>query len=363
MRFDLRPLARGLHWPAGLLLSLAASAAFACSTVALGLANRPVVAYSFDFAPTGAGFIFVNPAGATRSSIMDGAPAQWPARFGSVTFNQLGPGMPAAGMNTAGLVVTLMWNDDATYGGDAAAPVVNELEFIQHLLDTSGSVDQALAALNDVRIQGLVPIHFFLADGTGATAAVTPSANGLSVHTGDDMSIPALTNTSYADLLQRIEAYEGFGGDQPLPSAAEPTSLNRFIAAAAASRRIGPHTATSDQAFAVLEEVANPTTRWQIVFDPTNQQIAFHVAGHSDTHLVELANIDFRCREHALSADLTRLSGQDLQTALAPTDPSQVRDVSREVLASFRATAHLGPDIADSLTTALLAAATCDTRG
>ncbi len=355
-----RRWARALGW--SVAMSLSTSVALACSTVALGSPDRPLVAYSFDFDATGAGFIFVNPAGVMRSSIMEGTPAQWAARHGSVTFNQLGPGMPAAGMNTAGLVVSLMWNNGAVYGGEETAPIVNELEFIQRLLDTSGSVDEALAQLEGIRIEGIVPIHYFLADRTGMTAALTPTASGFLVHTGDDMPLAALTNTSYAELLEEVTAFDGFGGTNAVPRdadrEADPNSLQRFAVAASASRMAGS-LSTADQAFGVLDDLANLETRWQIVFDQAGQQIDFRIVGQDGTYRIALPEIDWRCRDRPLAAQLPDVSGKAFPEAFAPANPAAVSAVSREVLSSFSKASGLGPEIADGLTAGQLASAVC----
>ena len=340
-------------------MSLTTTAALACSTVLLGPSDRPLVAYSFDFAPTGAGFVVVNPAEATRHSVLEDAPARWASRYGSVTFNQVGPGMPAVGMNTKGLVVSLMWNDDVVYDRGGTAPVVNELEFIQHLLDTSGSVGEALTTLNDVRIDGRVPIHFFLADGAGTTAVVTPMATGVLVHAGEDMPIPALTNTSYATLMEQISGFQDFGGDREAPSgdiSRDPNSLERFVIAATASRHTGP----SPRAFDVLDQVANSETRWQIVFDPTLRRIEFRIMGKGGVYLVDLRKTDFRCRERPFAAELTKISTTDLSGVLAPVDPAALSSVSRQVFAALSSTADMAPEMADGLTAGLLASVSCD---
>lgn len=360
MCFDrcLRLWARFLRWPASLLLPLSTSAALACSTMVLGLPERPIIAYSFDFAATGAGFLFVSPTGATRRSIMDGPPAEWQVRYGSVTFNQIGPGMPTAGMNTAGLVVSLMWNNDVIYNREGRAPIVNELEFIQLLLDSAGSVDEALEALQQVRILGMVPIHYLLADSFGNTATVTPTSTKLLVHTGDEMPVTALTNTNYAKLLERIGAFEGFGGEKEIPSAEtskDPNSFERFMAAAKATRRADP-ALTTVKAFDALVHVANSETRWQIVFDPLAQQIAFRIVDREDVHLIDMSRLDFGCLKHPLSAELSEISGKDFTEALKPIDPIRADSVARSVFSAFRA----GPDIADGLTEGLLDALTCN---
>lgn len=354
-----RRIAHLLRWPSAALLPFTASAALACSTMVLGLPDRPIVAYSFDFDATGAGFMIVNPKDAARRSIMEETPAGWPVRHASVTFNQIGPGMPAAGMNNAGLVVTLMWNAKAAYGGNAGAPVVNELEFIQRLLDTAGSVDEALASLNDVRIKGTVPIHYLLADRSGATAAITPVSDGLRVHAGTDMPHPALTNTSYAVLLEQIGAFEGFGGDRAIQTgdgSKDPGSLDRFAVAASAARHVAP---TPDDAFGVLDDVANSETRWQIVFDPAAQRIAFRIAGEADVHPLDMTALDVTCTGRPLAVDLSKLAGRTISEALAPLNTAAAGPVAARVLGSFTGGVDFPPDAANGLIEGLLASARC----
>ncbi len=349
----------GIRCAVGMLMSLSASAALACTTMALGLPQKPVIAYSFDYAAADAGFLFVNPASATRSSIMDDTPAQWTVRHGSVTFNQMGPGMPAAGMNTAGLVVSLMWNDDAVFAGDEDAPVVTELEFIQRLLDTSASVDEAMNALHGVRIQGFVPIHFFVADRTGNAAIITPTRAGPTIHELQDMPVPALTNTSYAELKQRLADFAGFGGEQDMPeSDGDPSSLKRFLIAADAIGQAGA-SVTPDEAFSALARVANRSSRWQVVFDPTEGRVAFRIVGSTGTFRVDLSTIDFECRERPLALALSGVSGADLPASLATVDPAAVSAATRQILASLPRAAGLSPDMADGLTAGLLAAVSC----
>lgn len=350
---------RAMRLPASVLVWLWASAALACSTVALGLPDRPVIAYSFDYAATGAGFLFVNPGAGSRRSVMEGPAARWAVRHGSVTFNQMGPGMPAAGMNTRGLIVSLMWNDGVVFGGEGRA-VVNELEFIQRLLDTSGSVDEALASLPGLRIEGLVPIHFFLADAGGAAAIVTPAISGFAIHTGAAMPVPALTNTDYDALIAKLAEFEGHGGERilaPGEGTDGPGSLERFVIAADAARR-GVAVSIQD-AFGVLDAVANAQTRWQIVFDPAESVIMFRIAGKDRIHRLGLDSIDFRCRSRPLSASLQDLAGADARTKLAPAEPAAVSRVSGAVLASLRGGGGFGPDAAEGLTMGLLASLRC----
>lgn len=344
------------------LLCLAAVPVRACSTMAFPDPVRPVLAFNFDFAETGAGFLIVNAKGISRRSVMDGDGARWTARFGSVTVNQVGPGMPTAGMNTAGLAVTLMWNDDAVYGGAADVPTVSELEFIQFLLDTSGTVDDALERFETVRIKGVVPIHYFLFDRMGTAAILTPTRNGLRVHTGDSLPVPALTNTSYAAALKHLGGMQGFGGEAPLPEQQSPgdqNSLDRFAIAAgltsAANLRLDP-----ERAFAALDRLANPETRWQVVFEPQSQAMRLRLEGQTEDLVVDLGAQNFACRGAPVGANLSKLTPDTVTQALLPLGREDLTASLVEVLSSMSQTAHLGrAEVAQGLAAGLIAAGGC----
>ncbi|WP_422373990.1 linear amide C-N hydrolase [Roseibium sp.] len=345
-----------------LAIAVPVTQGMACSTVAFPAQTTPLLSYNFDFAETGAGYLILNPAEIRRQSVLEAAPAKWVARFGSLTVNQIGPGMPTAGMNSAGLVVTLMWNEAAVYGGPQAAPALSELEFIQYLLDTSGSVEEALASLDRIRIKGLVPIHYFLFDGTGEAAVVTPTADGLSVNTGAGLPVPALTNSGYDVSFAHLDQYRGFGGDMPIPErqrSGEDNSLDRFAIAANAIRyaRKG---ITSAEAFGVLNRLANPETRWQLVFEPQAQVISLRVPQMAKTYVFDLAGQDLACRGQPVAADLRDLPADLNLENLQPLDPDQLAGSLEEVFTSMRQTAHLGQrEIAGGIAAGLIAAASC----
>lgn len=344
------------------LIGLPLASAHACSTLAFPDGERPMLAFNFDFAETGAGFVMLNPKGIGRSSVMEGRAARWQARFGSVTVNQIGPGMPTAGMNTEGLVVTLMWNDAAVYAGSPPLPIVSELEFIQYLLDTSGSVDEALARLGAVRIEGLVPIHYFLFDRTGAAAVVTPTRHGLEVHAGDMVPVPVLTNTGYDAALDHLCRFRGFGGGQPLPEVQRPggpNSLDRFAIGAGLT---GDATLPLDtgKAFAALDRLANPDTRWQLVFEPRAATLRLRLGPASRALEIDLNQQDFSCRGAPVGASLHGLTPGGDDNPLAAVTHAELAASLGEVLSSMSRTAHLGrPEVARGLAAGLIAAGSC----
>ena len=349
--------------PATFLASLVAvTQTMACSTVAFPVREHPLLAYNFDFADTDAGYLTVNARDIWRQSVMEGTPARWLARFGSITVNQIGPGMPTAGMNSEGLVVTLMWNEDAVFGGEPDTPVLSELEFIQYLLDTAGSVEEALTALDKIRIQGLVPIHYFLFDRTGRAATLTPTENGLLVNVDDTLPVPALTNTGYATALDHLSRYSGFGGEEPVPARqqrGDGNSLDRFTMAAAATRT-APDRIRPEDAFDVLDRLSNAETRWQLVFDPERRQMRLRLAGSAEVFLLDLLQQDFTCTLPPRAADLRQLTPDQRLEELPPLDPETLAVSLAEVFSSMRQTAHLGrQEVVAGIAAGLLASASC----
>ncbi|MEM9974174.1 MAG: linear amide C-N hydrolase [Pseudomonadota bacterium] len=342
----------------GILIS--ATAALACSTVALGPPGARLVAYSYDTSETGAGLIFANPGGGWRRSIMEGNAARWEVLHGSVTFNHLGYGMPTTGMNTAGLVVSLMWNDAARYPPPEGRAHVNELEFIQRLLDRAATVEEVRGVIGEVAIQDLVPIHFFVADATGATAAITPDGAALRVHSGAEMPVPALTNTSYADALAALPTLTGFGGTRAIPAARtldEAGSLGRFAISARAADDGGAPTA--ETAFAVLEDLRNKHTHWQIAFAPAARAITFRLTAQRGEWRIDLDNLKVSCATGPLSANLAGLGEDAATAAFAPADPVQATALLEDVLRRFEGALRLPPEAAGPITKAQFASLEC----
>lgn len=353
---DVRPCLWGLIVAAGLL----PPAAIACSTMALGPSETPLLAYSYDTSATGAGYVVVNPPDATRASIMENSTATWQTLFGSVSFNQMGPGMPTAGMNTAGVFVSLMWNDAARFPPVEGPAILNELEVIQRVLDRAANVDEAIGILGDADVHAMSRIHYFVADATGRTAAVLPTPDGPVVHVDGTMPVRALTNTSYRELLHALSGYEGFGGVAPRPTPAdtsEPDSVERFVLAASASQ---PHRPVTPQdAFMALDAVENSETRWQIVAEPGTGAIAFRLKGSEQAWRIDATRIDYACRPTPLaqSLDVQALAEQGIR--FQPLVADQLGHTLFEVLAGFALGIGVPVEAAWPIAEAQLQALTC----
>ena len=93
------------------LLVLDATPGLTCTTVCLRDGARSLVAYNYDFYPSG-GLVLINKRGMSKRTRFDAEGARWVARYGSVTFTQFGRDNPATGVNEKGLMASLMWLDE-----------------------------------------------------------------------------------------------------------------------------------------------------------------------------------------------------------------------------------------------------------
>lgn len=95
-------------------LSLFTAGISACTTFCLKNDGEVLFGKNYDWM-IGDGLLFVNKRGVVKAATAEGAPhpAKWVSKYGSVTFNQYGRENPSGGMNESGLVIELMWLDDA----------------------------------------------------------------------------------------------------------------------------------------------------------------------------------------------------------------------------------------------------------
>lgn len=251
-----------------LLAILTATASDACTT----FCTRGLFGRNYDF-EIGHGMVMVNKRGMKKSAERG---AQWTSRFGSVTFNQFGRDNPTGGMNEKGLVVELMWMDSTRYPAADARPEVGTLEWIQYQLDNSANAAEAIENAERVRIsQRGVPLHFLVADRAGNVATIEFLDGKLVVHRGETLPVPVLANDQYARSLRMMR--EG--------------ANDRF---AHAAKRV-PSAATMRDAFAILDEVAQPHTQWSIVYDIRNLAVSWRTAENREIRALRFASLDFSC--------------------------------------------------------------------
>jgi choloylglycine hydrolase len=269
----------------------------ACTTFAAGRGARTLVGKSYDF-DFGHGLVVVNKRGLSkRAELMrpdQGTPARWTARYASLTFNQYGRELPLGGINERGLVVEIMWLQQTRFGAPVKGrPTVNELQLIQHLLDTAATTAEAVAAarrLQVARIYGRV--HYMACDAGGACATLEYLDGKLVVHQGAALPLRVLTNSTYARSLAAARRHRGLGGGRPTPGGS--SSLARYTRAATLARRMRAPTVAG--AFSVLESVRQSMTQWQIVYEPARRRVHFRLPGDRRHTTVELGKLELACK-------------------------------------------------------------------
>ncbi|MFL6467911.1 MAG: linear amide C-N hydrolase, partial [Pyrinomonadaceae bacterium] len=143
-------------------------ATFACTTFCLKNKAEVLFGKNYDWT-LGDGTIFVNKRGMAKSSSLASEKniAKWASKYGSVTFNQYGWESPSGGMNEMGVVIELMWLEDAVYPKPDDRPALDVLEWIQYQLDTSSTTNEVISKANSVRISSKVPLHYLVSDRGG----------------------------------------------------------------------------------------------------------------------------------------------------------------------------------------------------
>jgi penicillin V acylase-like amidase (Ntn superfamily) len=309
----------------------------ACSTFCIDLGGKRLFGRNYDF-EIGGGFIMSNPAGLRKRGAQPGGP-EWTSRFGSVTFNQFGRDNPMGGMNTAGLVVELMWLNEAAYPGADGRSPLGVLEWIQYQLDTAESVADVLKNEAVVRIEGQVPLHYLISDPAGTVAVVEYLEGKLVTHTGATLPFPVLTNSPYRESAAFTAARAG----DPVRGSG---SLERFARAASSLSTLQKNTPTDPiaAAFSVLHSVAQGNTRWTIVYDQSEAQIHFRTATHPMVRTVTLSRLDFACQAGVRMLDLDQKVAGDITGTMARYSSTLHLEMLRKNYAASSVTRRTPPE-------------------
>jgi penicillin V acylase-like amidase (Ntn superfamily) len=268
----------------------------ACSTFVLREGDQLLFGRNYDYR-VGSGLVCVNQRHVRKRPplVPVGSPPFWVSNYGSLTFNQYGKELPTDGMNEAGLVVTLLWLDGTSYPPPDQRPEVGELSWVQYQLDNCATVQEVIQTDQVIRIsQDSSPLHFLVCDASGDAAAIEFLDGRMVASRGDNLPVPALTNSPYHECIQYLGEHEGFGGDLPIPTSS--SSRDRFVRLADWLRSYQPGQFSSvEYAFGALSSVAQGSTQWRIVFDLANRQIHFMTRQTPKRRTLRLDAFDYAC--------------------------------------------------------------------
>ncbi len=288
------------------------SVALPCSTFVLRLGDQLVFGRNYDYY-IGYGMVFQNLRSVRKSAPFSTGGLTWVSKYGSLTCNQLAKELPNDGMNEAGLVVALMWLDATRYPTPDSRPSIPELSWIQYQLDNCATVEEVIQTDARLRIAtSSAPLHFLVCDASGDVAVIEFLSGRMVVHRGENLPVPALTNTTYEDSLNYLRQHVGFGGDGPIPQSS--SSLDRFVRVADWVSNYGPQISAPavDYAFSALGAVTQGSfTRWTIVYDIAGRTIHFKTRESPTVKSAELEGFDFACGRNPWLLDIDyQASGQ-----------------------------------------------------
>jgi choloylglycine hydrolase len=297
------------RWAVAILLACIALDAYPCTTFCMTVEGQVVFGANYDW-DVRTGRIMVNKRSVTRESLTQ-RPAQWVSRYASITFNQYGRDFPTGGMNEAGLVVALMDLADTEYPAVDNRPSAGVLDWIQYQLDLSADIDQAVANASAMRIAtGSRGLHYLIADRTGRAVTIEHLGGALVTHSGATLPVSVLANNRYDQSVGYLSNMIGFGGSQQLPSGTD--SLQRFARAATMIRQTGPGADPVARAFAILDAVRQPNTRWSIVYNPTTGTVSYRTDQDRTVRWVDFSSFDLGCASPVKLVDMNAPLSGDL---------------------------------------------------
>jgi choloylglycine hydrolase len=300
------------------------SSSFACSTFLLSKNGKHVFGKNYDWV-TGNGAIMVNARGLyTTSMAVNEKPFSWTALYGSVSFNQYGKEFPNGGMSEKGLVIELMWLEETTYPTPDSRPALGVLQWIQYQLDCAGTVDEVLKSDGRIRVSGHegAPLHYLVADASGAAATIEFIKGKMVVHKGAGLPFPVLTNSAYKESIQRQKG-----------AAPSNNSLLRFTSACSMLQQyhLAKEVAPVPHAFSILDKIAQGDfTKWRIVYDISDRKVFFKTDQYKAERSFSLHDFNFSCGSRPLAFDL---SIQTAKTKFIPLTFNQNNALIRKSVA------------------------------
>lgn len=289
----------------------------ACSTFKLQKGGELLYGHNLNQGDIGVpGMIFINKCGIfkkgrTWSELINKdrsnpSSFHWISRYGSVTFNAFGRDFPDGGMNEAGLYIWEM-NEDADYPKNESLPKLNQMKWMQFVLDNYSTVDEAVQCASEVEIEGW-GWHYFVGDATGDCAAIAFIDGKVVVNRDRAMPVPALFNTPYERELELLKYYKGFGGLYE-PDMSDPM-VPRFVKAAVLIRDYDPALNAVEYGLGMLDSLmVYDVPEWSVLFDVVRGDIYFKTRINPEIKRFSMNGIDFSNRTGASILNMDMADG------------------------------------------------------
>lgn len=292
----------------------------ACSTFKLQKGNELIYGHNLNEGDIGVpGMVFINKRGILKKGRTWSELANkdrsnpssfcWISRYGSVTINVLGKDFPDGGMNEAGLYIWEM-NEDADYPKNENLPKLNQMNWMQFVLDSCETVDEAVRCAAEVEIEGW-GWHYFVGDARGNCAAIAFIDDKVVVNRDRTMPVPGLFNTPYKRELELLKYYKGFGGLYE-PDLNDPR-VPRFVKTAVMVRDYDPTQNAVDYGFKMLEKLTVwDVPEWSVIFDARRRDVYYKTRINPKIKHFSMNKIDFSNNTDVLILNMDTAEGGDV---------------------------------------------------
>lgn len=282
------------------LVLLLSQSLFASTAFFVEGTQSMALAKSYDWG-TGHGMVIVNKRNVQKKSLLinsSDVALTWVSKYGSLTFNQFATEMPMGGINEKGLVVESTQLNETAYPTSDSRPSLNELQWIQYLLDNYESISEIEQGLNEVRLTGLFGnFHFLVCDRSSSCLVIESLLGNLVTHA----AAKVVTNNNYLTSQEHLALFDGFGGSLPIPT--DNSSLSRFVKInhQLSVFRGGQRNNVIETSFTMLNSVRHAfttegkTTVWNLIYDNEHLKVHFVHTLVGMKKFVNFADLDFSC--------------------------------------------------------------------
>jgi hypothetical protein len=292
----------------------------ACSTFKLQKGDSLIYGHNLNEGDIGVpGLIFINKRGIfklgrtwselTTKVRLNPSSHCWISRYGSVTFNAFGRDLPDGGMNEVGLYIWEM-SENADYPRNDSLPKLNQMHWMQYILDNYSTVEEAIQCASEIEIDGW-GWHFFVGDAKGNTAAIAFIDDKVVVNKDENMPVPGLFNTPYNRELELLKYYKGFGGLYE-PDLNDP-KVPRFVKTTVMIRDYEQDKNIVDYGFQMLDKLTVwDVPEWSIVFDVRKRHVYFKTRINPEIKSFSMDKIDFSNNSPVLILNMDIKNGGDV---------------------------------------------------
>ena len=315
----------------------------ACSSFKLQKGKKLVYGHNLNEGDIGVpGLLFVNKrgifkTGRTWSEIFTKEQSNpssfaWISRYGSVTFNTFGRDLPDGGMNEEGLFIWEM-NDDTQYPKNKDLPKLNQMNWMQYILDNCRTTDEAIKTASEFEIDGW-GWHYFVGDAQGNTAAIEFIKGKVVVHKGKEMPVPGLFNEPYAREMDILRYYKGFGGDYE-PDLND-SKVPRFVKTAVMTRDYNPDENIVDYGLKMLDQLmVDDVPEWSVLFDVRSRTVYFKTRINPEIKKLSMAQVDFSNNSPTLIANIDMKEGGNMYAELQPFTNERMKNFTEKFIFSL----------------------------